>query len=69
MSKLIRKISDFIQDEEGLTVVEYVVGAGLIVIALAAVFDNLGTLLSDELNTIFDDAPASGDTGTTGTTG
>lgn len=60
MSKLIRKISDFIQDEEGLTVVEYVVGAGLIVIALAAVFDNLGTLLSDELNTIFDDAPAAG---------
>lgn len=58
MSKLIKNITDFMQDEEGLTVVEYVVGAGLIVIALAAVFDNLGTLLQGELDTIFDEAPA-----------
>ncbi|UPQ87493.1 Flp family type IVb pilin [Vibrio sinaloensis] len=63
MSKLIKNITDFIQDEEGLTVVEYVVGAGLIVIALATVFDQLGGLLSDELNTIFDEAPAGGDAG------
>ncbi|NVD05915.1 Flp family type IVb pilin [Vibrio sp. JPW-9-11-11] len=58
MSKLIKNITTFMQDEEGLTVVEYVVGAGLIVIALAAVFDNLGTLLQGELDTIFDAAPA-----------
>lgn len=67
MSTLMKKISAFMKDEEGLTVVEYVVGAGLIVIALAAVFDNLGTLLQGELNTIFDDA-ATTDTGT-GTSG
>ncbi|WP_038175022.1 MULTISPECIES: Flp family type IVb pilin [Vibrio] len=59
MSKLIKNITAFIKDEEGLTVVEYVVGAGLIVIALAAVFDNLGTLLQGELATIFDE-PAAG---------
>ncbi|RTZ15223.1 Flp family type IVb pilin [Vibrio aquaticus] len=59
MSKLIKNISKFMKDEEGLTVVEYVVGAGLIVIALAAVFDNLGTLLQGELATIFDE-PAAG---------
>ncbi|KGY12570.1 fimbrial protein [Vibrio tubiashii] len=64
MSKLIKKISNFIKDEEGLTVVEYVVGAGLIVIALATVFDQLGGLLSDELNTIFDDAATGGTTTT-----
>ncbi len=63
MSKLISNITAFIKDEEGLTVVEYVVGAGLIVIALATVFDQLGGLLSDELNTIFDAPAAAGDAG------
>ena len=55
MSKLTKNITAFFKDEEGLTVVEYVVGAGLIVIALAAVFENLGTLLQGELATIFDE--------------
>ncbi|KJY85004.1 fimbrial protein [Vibrio galatheae] len=53
MSKLINNISAFMKDEEGLTVVEYVVGAGLLVVALAAVFANFGTTLQGELDSVF----------------
>ncbi len=36
MSSLIKFVKDFAQDEEGLTVVEYVVGAALLIIAFTA---------------------------------
>lgn len=52
MSKFIKLAKDFWQDEEGLTVVEYVVGAGLLVAALSVVFANWGSTLTTKLNTI-----------------
>ncbi len=53
MNKLINSIQSFMKDEEGLTVVEYVVGAGLLVIALGVIFNEWGTTLQGELNDIF----------------
>lgn len=41
------------KDEEGLTVVEYVVGAGLLVAGLTGIFGTFSTTLSDELGTVF----------------
>ena len=45
-------LMNFIRDEEGLTVIEYVIGASLLVIGLIAVFANYGNLLSLKLNSI-----------------
>jgi len=53
MSKLITNITAFMKDEEGLTVVEYVVGAGLLVLGLAGIFDLFSGELQAELSTIF----------------
>ncbi|MDC5803925.1 Flp family type IVb pilin [Vibrio europaeus] len=53
MSKLIKNITAFMKDEEGLTVVEYVVGAGLLVLAMTAIFDGLVTDLRAELAGLF----------------
>ena len=36
------KIMKFLQDEEGLTVVEYAVAAGLVAAAVVVAFTNLG---------------------------
>ncbi|MEZ9974771.1 hypothetical protein BCS96_02300 [Vibrio breoganii] len=44
------QISAFFKDEEGLTVVEYVLGAALLVVALVAVFSSLQTGLTDSLS-------------------
>ncbi|MEZ9356256.1 Flp family type IVb pilin [Vibrio breoganii] len=48
----------FIMDEEGLTVVEYVIGAALLVLALVGVFaalrDGLSSSLSDTLGNLPD---------------
>ncbi|ELP5728027.1 Flp family type IVb pilin [Vibrio vulnificus] len=52
MSNLLHKAKAFMQNEEGLSVVEYVVGAALLVAALSAVFTGLG----DNLNTKLDGA-------------
>ncbi|SDG66049.1 pilus assembly protein Flp/PilA [Vibrio xiamenensis] len=52
MNKLINSIQSFMKDEEGLTVVEYVVGAGLLVIALGVLFTNWGTLLQTKLEAV-----------------
>mgnify|MGYP001217454989 CR=1 FL=1 len=54
MSKFKKFCKTFIQDEEGLTVVEYVVGAGLLVGGLTVIFSNLGTSLSTALNNAID---------------
>ena len=37
-------LMNFISDEEGLTVIEYVIGASLLVVGLVAVFANYGNL-------------------------
>jgi pilus assembly protein Flp/PilA len=50
MGKFISNVKAFMQDEEGLSVVEYVIGAGLLALALGAVFDNLGTNLQTSLD-------------------
>ena len=43
------------KDEEGLTVIEYVIGAALLVLGLTTVFSGLGTTLADKLNEIVED--------------
>ncbi|ELL9328959.1 Flp family type IVb pilin [Vibrio fluvialis] len=53
MNKFTEFVKDFWQDEEGLTVVEYVVGAGLIVAALSVVFGGWGSTLQSQLDAIF----------------
>ena len=50
MSNFLHSVKAFMQDEEGLSVVEYVVGAALLVVALGAVFGNLGTNLQSKLD-------------------
>lgn len=49
MDKLILNVKNFIKDEEGLTVVEYVIGAALLVAGLTAIFTNLGKTLDAKL--------------------
>ncbi|ELK8509960.1 Flp family type IVb pilin [Vibrio vulnificus] len=50
MSNLLHKAKAFMQDEEGLSVVEYVVGAALLVIAIGSVFTGLGGKLNTKLD-------------------
>ncbi|MCK6262453.1 Flp family type IVb pilin [Vibrio sp. ZSDE26] len=62
MNTLMKNVKAFMHDEEGLTVVEYVVGAGLLVAGLGVIFDTLGSslssALSDAIGTIGEDAAA-----------
>lgn len=53
MKTLMDNIKAFMQDEEGLTVVEYVVGAGLLVAGLAGIFDGFIGVLGDQLDAVF----------------
>ncbi|WCP67681.1 Flp family type IVb pilin [Vibrio tubiashii] len=53
MSKLTKNITAFMKDEEGLTVVEYVVGAGLLVAAMSGIFGGLVTDMTTELDEVF----------------
>ncbi|CAM4246905.1 Flp family type IVb pilin [Vibrio agarivorans] len=53
MRHLVNNIKAFMNDEEGLTVVEYVVGAGLLVAALAVVFTGWGAIIQAELAAVF----------------
>jgi len=46
-------VFSFFKDEEGLTVVEYVVGAGLIVVGFAGLFIAFRGILTNEFATIF----------------
>lgn len=59
MNKFMQLTKDFINDEEGLTIVEYVLGAAALVIAVGgfftAFFDNstgLQKILNDQLSNI-----------------
>ncbi|PMG94445.1 Flp family type IVb pilin [Vibrio breoganii] len=45
-----KNILSFFKDEEGLTVVEYVLGAALLVVAIASVFSALEGGLTDSLS-------------------
>ena len=55
MDKFLNNCKDFIKDEEGLTVIEYVIGAALLVLGLTTVFSGLGNTLADKLNEIVED--------------
>ncbi|MCG9598838.1 hypothetical protein L1D15_19225 [Vibrio sp. Isolate25] len=46
-------IKRFLEDEEGLTVVEYVVGAGLIVVGFAGLFVAFRGILTTEFASLF----------------
>ncbi|CAM3861069.1 hypothetical protein VA7868_02716 [Vibrio aerogenes CECT 7868] len=50
---MLRHLLQFFHDEDGLTVVEYVVSAALLVAVLAAVFSTWGSVLLQELATVF----------------
>ncbi|AXN32497.1 hypothetical protein CKF94_14845 [Vibrio coralliilyticus] len=50
---VVMSVVEFFHDEEGLTVVEYVVGAGLIVAGFAGLFIAIRGILSAEFATIF----------------
>jgi pilus assembly protein Flp/PilA len=50
MSKFIKFCKEFAANEEGLTVVEYVIGAALLVGGLTVVFQNLGSDLDAKLS-------------------
>ncbi len=52
MKTLMMKCKEFWQDEEGLTVVEYVIGAGLLVAALTAVFTGLGSDMKTKMDNL-----------------
>jgi len=54
MSNFIKFCQDFYRDEEGLTVVEYVVGAGLLVAGFSVLFDTFSSTLSSKLGDIAD---------------
>ena len=43
---MIQKIKAFLREEEGLTIVEYAVAAGLITAAVALAFTNLGAAVN-----------------------
>ncbi|EGA68219.1 hypothetical protein VISI1226_15801 [Vibrio sinaloensis DSM 21326] len=53
MTKVLKNIKAFLKDEEGLTVVEYVVGAGLLVLGLAGIFDAFSSILETQLSGVF----------------
>ncbi|WP_392339729.1 Flp family type IVb pilin [Moritella marina] len=52
MNKLSMFIQDFIEDESGLTAVEYAVAGGLVVGALVTAFTDLGGAASDRLDSL-----------------
>ncbi|WP_434566170.1 Flp family type IVb pilin [Vibrio chagasii] len=52
MSKLLKSCKEFMNDEEGLTVIEYVIGAAMLVLGLTTIFSGIGNTLSDKLSAI-----------------
>lgn len=57
MSNLVNKVKAFMQDEDGLSVVEYVVGAALLVVAIGVVFGALGDGLKAKLDAAVGNIP------------
>lgn len=48
-----RKAVDFFLDESGLTVVEYVVGASVMLVGLSGLFAAFRDVLSEEFDSLF----------------
>ncbi|AIW17936.1 Flp family type IVb pilin [Vibrio coralliilyticus] len=53
MNKVLMNVKAFLKDEEGLTVVEYVVGAGLLVAGLTGIFATFSSTLETQLTGVF----------------
>lgn len=49
---MFEKIKDFLRQEEGLTIVEYAVAAGMITLLVVTAFQNLGTAVWNVITTI-----------------
>ena len=47
-------LSDFIEDESGLTAVEYAIAGGLVVGGMIAAFSELGTSAKDQIDCLAD---------------
>ncbi|PMO62647.1 hypothetical protein BCT06_01310 [Vibrio breoganii] len=58
LQQRIESTSGFFRDEEGLTVVEYVIGAAVLVSALVLVFAAFGNGLSESLGTTMGNLPS-----------
>lgn len=54
MRNLKQAVMDFIQEEEGLTVVEYAVAGGLISLAVVGAFTELGTAVVTRIDELID---------------
>ena len=52
MSKFLNICKEFMNDEEGLTVIEYVIGAAMLVLGLTTIFSGIGNTLSNKLSAI-----------------
>ena len=49
---MIEKIKNFLREEEGLTIVEYAVAAGMITLLVVTAFQNLGTAVMNVITAI-----------------
>ncbi|MBF8670069.1 Flp family type IVb pilin [Pseudomonas putida] len=47
-------VMKFVNDEDGLTIVEYAVAGGLITLAVVAAFQALGGAVTDRINELID---------------
>ncbi|NAZ45892.1 Flp family type IVb pilin [Vibrio toranzoniae] len=54
MDKLLNNFKEFIKDEEGLTVIEYVIGAAMLVLGLTTIFTGVGAALATKLTNIIE---------------
>jgi pilus assembly protein Flp/PilA len=52
MKNIVASIKTFLQEEEGLTTVEYAVAGTLIALAVVAAFSQLGNSVGDSINEI-----------------
>lgn len=57
MKQLFESFKAFCQNEEGLTVVEYVIGAGLLVGVVSLVFGSMGNQLLSKFSSIINEVP------------
>jgi pilus assembly protein Flp/PilA len=52
MKTMVKRVADFIRDEEGLTTVEYAVAGTLVALAVVAAFTQLGNAVGNSINAI-----------------
>lgn len=62
MNKLSTFIKDFMEDESGLTAVEYAIAGGLVVAGMVTAFTQLGTAATGQIQSLCTAVGASGAT-------